>query len=919
MVVAQTGGITVRNRVLNNLRARLGGWLLLRSFFILVGLLAGAALLALLLDATVDLSDAARVATPWLLGALALGVFIVFVWQLCQLNDRRIARQFESANPQLGSRLTNAVQLADQTCHSDVGEFLRREAVTLGQRSASEVRTAPLMRRGVLIAMASIMVIAVAWLAFVQLGDDVLRVVLPRFTDPRGDHPPFSRLQFEVTPARSEVLYGNQLEVRATVRGRPVDKLWVVARGTTNETRSTMFLAPDRSFFQTLVNLREPTEFFVTDGKARSKRFPISIRYTPRITFVEMSTAFPEYTGRTAKTAKLSDEVQSFPEETRVTFRAASNRPLRDGELVLTPLLGGAVRRLPLTIEAQNTMVGGGFTLTEPTSFTLTVRDVNGLACAEPRQGRFKVLPDERPQLAVLEPGRNAVATPSIKVPVRVQAQDDYGVSRVVWLRGHNRSIERPFNMKVELKNGPQSVEAAGAFDLEKLGVRAGDEIEYYFEAADNYPKGPNVALSKLYKLQVISKEQYEQVLKRMAARKALFEPYFKLSAWLRRMAERARNLQDAAAGGTEAEKKSLGKDAADFAEDLQKYREELAKVGEQALMFDVEQAFRTALALQDTAVKELSDKLKKSLAGGSPSADDLKDMARALTKMSEAERENVSEPAQNIASVAQVIARADVFTRLAREEATVAQLLRRFAEQTNSLSRIEQMEVQELAHQQRRIHTELQKLLTSLPELLAQVPAETAFDNLRKDVEEFLKAVRDAKIEDDVSGSAKSLGDLDSMTGQALAQLAADKMAKLIAKCQGMPQQGQACLRFKPQLQSSLGNSLQQILDAMGAGQGQGQGGQDGYSMFNDDVALYGPNVELAGQQAGGRAERSGASGRAGERITGEFPDASGTAQTAPGRVRLQPDAKFPLRYREIVGDYFKAIAEDSDEGGQK
>jgi hypothetical protein len=371
-------------------------------------------------------------------------------------------------------------------------------------------------------------------------------------------------------------------------------------------------------------------------------------------------------------------------------------------------------------------MVGGGFTLTEPATFTLSVRDVDGLACAEPRQGRFKVLPDERPQLFVLEPGRNAVATPSIKVPVRVQAQDDYGVSRVVWLRGHNRSIERPFSMKVELKNGPQSVEAAGAFDLEKLGVHPGDEIEYYFEAADNYPKGPNVALSKLYKLQVISKEQYEQVLRRMAARKALFEPYFKLGAWLRRLAERARNMQDAAEGRNEAEKKSLAKDAAELAEELQKYRDELGKVSEQALMFDVEQAFRTALALQDTAIGQLSDKLKKSLGNGTPNPDDLRDLARALTQLSQTEKEDVSDPAQEIAAVAQLIARADVFVRLAREEATVAQMLRRFAERTNDLSRVEQMEVQELAHQQRRIREELQKLLTSLPELLAQVPAES-------------------------------------------------------------------------------------------------------------------------------------------------------------------------------------------------
>ncbi|HXR08409.1 MAG TPA: hypothetical protein VN765_13815 [Candidatus Acidoferrum sp.] len=33
-------------------------------------------------------------------------------------------------------------------------------------------------------------------------------------------------------------------------------------------------------------------------------------------------------------------------------------------------------------------------------------------------------------------------------------------------------------------------------------------------------------------------------------------------------------------------------------------------------------------------------------------------------------------------------------------------------------------------------------------------------------------------------------------------------------------------------------------------------------------------------------------------------------------GRVRLQPDAKFPLRYRDLVGEYFRAVAESQKEG---
>jgi hypothetical protein len=60
----------------------------------------------------------------------------------------------------------------------------------------------------------------------------------------------------------------------------------------------------------------------------------------------------------------------------------------------------------------------------------------------------------------------------------------------------------------------------------------------------------------------------------------------------------------------------------------------------------------------------------------------------------------------------------------------------------------------------------------------------------------------------------------------------------------------------FRAELcQPGLGETLQQIMAALNSG--NGQGGKDGYGLFNEDVALYGPNVQLAGEQAGGSGER--------------------------------------------------------------
>jgi len=131
---------------------------------------------------------------------------------------------------------------------------------------------------------------AVAWLLLATMGADVLSAVWPRFADPRGDHPPFSRLKIEVQPRGAEVLYGGQLELRATTSGRPVDKLWLVARAGTNVNRSLMFLAPDRTFFLNLASLREPVDYFITDGAARSHRFQISLRYAPQKTIADVFT-----------------------------------------------------------------------------------------------------------------------------------------------------------------------------------------------------------------------------------------------------------------------------------------------------------------------------------------------------------------------------------------------------------------------------------------------------------------------------------------------------------------------------------------------------------------------------------------------------------------------------------------------------
>jgi hypothetical protein len=899
--------------VLHTMRSRLAGWLALRA---LLGALAALALLSLsavIADAALDLPEPCRLAAPWLLLAAGLGALGAGLWEWRRFTDPFLARRLENIDPSLGNRLTNAVDLAPKTGGSAVQEYLRCEAVELGRRSAATLPAGPMLGRGVRLAGLLLAGGALAWAALCLTEKDLLQAVLPRFLDARGDHPPLSRLKITVAPGAASVLFGGQVEIHATASGRPADKLWLVTKTDSGETRAIMFLAPDKSFFQTLANLRAPAQYYVTDGHARSRRFPVQIQFTPQIEQVEVTMTFPDYTGKPVHTGKLVEDAQALPENTRLNFRVSSNRPLKSGVIELTPVLGGKQVEVNLQPEKDSSIVSGGFNLTEAVAFDLSIRDISGLNSAEPKRGRLNILPDRPPHLFVVEPGKDAVATPTTRVPVRVQATDDYGVTRVVWLRGLNRSIERPFKMSMTLKGGARSVESAGAFDLAKLGVRPGDVIDYYFEAADNYPKGPNVVFSRPFRLQIISDEQYKEVLRQTAARKALFESYSKIDAWSRRLAERAR---DAAAKAAKSDPSAA--DAANaLAKQLDEYEQALKKLLKEQPMFDLDESFHAALAAQLARLADAKSKLAKALGSGVPNPEAMKEISDQLSALAEEESQQVGQPAAQIAAVVRLMAAADSFVKLAQQEAALAQMLERFDSSTNALTRMEQMEVQELAHQQQRVQEGLHDLMEQLPRMLAEVPNEPDYYPLRRDVNKFLFDVAAAKIEKFLAGATEALGVPDTVNGHVLAKLAAEKMRELIGECNGVGAQGKQDLtaRFKPKLSKpGLGNSLEQILSALGVG--NGENGRNGYGLFNESLALYGPDAQLAGEQAGGQGETGSSQSRSGAPMAGDARDAGLPPPEAPGRVRLQPDAKFPLRYRDLVGEYFRVIAESEKEG---
>ena len=907
-------------RILGALRRRMLAFLSVKAVLGLALTLALATLAAVLADALLILPESLRAHAPWILAVLALVVIVLAVLAFRRLSEGAVARTLERTQSHLGTALTNAVQLAHTPLEPPTAEVLRLEAVEFGRAKARTAHTWPAARRGLLAVLAAALLAALLWTAGLLFFGDVFRAVFPRYLDPHGDHPPYSRLRIDVDPRDAEVLFGGQCEIRATAEGTPVEKLFLVARDAKGETSTVMFLRPDHSHSQTLINLREDTTFWVTDGRARSLRHTIHVRYTPAITFLEIKTTYPAYTGLQPRTVKLKESTLEVPKNSVLSFRAGSNRPLARGTLELTPVMGGEKKTVTMTPEPSDPqVVTGEFKVEDAAVFSVSLSDVDGLESQESRKGRVTILPDMRPRIFVLEPGRRAVATPDVSIPIVVRAEDDYAVDQVVWLRGLNRSIERPVRMKNVVPTAQGAVEARGEFNLRDLGVRPGDHVTYFFEARDNDPTGPNVTTSRFYTLDVISVEEYKDILQRLAAQRALFQQYSALNSSLRRTVERAETLRDrlrdmSKTQPTEAELAQMRKLAQELRKALGEYRKDVDRTLQAGNLFDIEKDFKDDLRAQADDLDNLQGRLDRMMEEtGSNRPLDLAELEKIVDRMKDLAGQmdqNIGQPVQLITSVVRVLQLADEFTRLAARQKELAALARRFENQKGELSREAQMELQELAASQRQVRDGLQRFTELLPELLDKVPDDDEFAELKQTATDFLKRIADADIQTDLNTATEKFSLLDGPGAYTPAQDAAYKMIALLEKldAEDLDGAGELALRFQPGVGDAMARTLAEVLAALRGGMGVGGGG---FGLLGNDVGLYGPDMELAGEPLEGQGEPQGSSSAPSHDKSVAGPPDKDLPQPGPAAVRLERNARFPLRYRNLVGEYFRIIAE--------
>lgn len=951
-----------------------------------VGVAAGTAwalaLIVLLLalfawgDLALDLPSTARMLCTWLsltcgAGLLIRAAFLTFHGGTLESVARRVDRFAGS-----GGEILSGVDLVRQYSSGGTAASLsagmaaiavrRAEQIAARVRAAAAVPARPLLWPSVslgtlllaigIVALAAPRLFATEWL---------------RFTDPYGDHPPYSPIQLAIEPGDARVVYGGALDVRATPSGGAVDHLELTFRPEGHPEESVpMFPETGGAWRATLSQVTDGGQYFVHGSGATSHRFRYDVITVPELRDVHVRIALPAYTHLPPYNGPVPEHGIAGLTGTTVQMWATSNRPLSGGKIRFVPALTPQTQPASVPDVAMSATAAGGsevtgsFPVTTPGKLKLTIFDTEGQASREPFVATITLLKDERPFVRILDPKENSFATPDARIDVNVSAEDDYGISSLQLFRGLNEMRATSQDLSVP-PSQPTRVDARVPFNLAQYGLTPGDVVKLYARVEDNDPAGPKGSESPVVTLHIISTEEFN----RMAVARDGLET---LEAKYAMAARRLEALDDAIAKLQEELKKlppdsPLARDKQEaikkLARELNESANEVADAAKDELPFDIDKEFNKHLgeiakSMQDAAKKanEMAGQNGLSAAGAGKKLDAIrKDLGAKRDEF----KKQVTQPLDNLDKIFPLSEDQARFVEIWQRQQDLAERMKSIVDAKPEDPKIKGR-MRDLETEQRQLSQDLNELLDDIrnhavrlpmvtgqfvrdsgqrlntPSLamalagalvLAEDPAtqpQELKDDLNKLQEtafEFVRKVRASGAIEQMNDSSADLGAFDGVHAAAKAQEAADTLKKFIKESQAMGQQCRSLgpMVFQPKLCRPMDSTIDQLLAAEGMGFGDGMGAGGGFSQRRStlrNTGLYGriPSRARAGGAHSGRNVNGPAAG--GNADGGNRGDTGGAISNGKFEASGDSDVAVPPQYKQKVGEYFRRVA---DELGQE
>lgn len=848
-----------------------------------------------------------------------LAVFLVHAWRG---NPAALARRADAANHDSRQTVLSCWEMSCQPSAESHAEempsrplkmWLMREteraACSWLEQYMQNDRLRFLLKRK---SIWSLFLLLAVCLVLTSWNRDAAGTLYGRLCTPWKDVPPLSPYRFELVDSPSSIVYGEDALMQVRVTGAPLAapvEIWVRPDGYSVQ-KLAAFRDQSGIWGRRLEKLTSPCRIAFATGKARSEWYPLDINYQPKVTAGSVIVSPPEYTGLPPIEYPLNGQDVTVVDGGTVDFVLASNRSLMSGKAVFTPDRKDMDPQTVQGVLLPDGRISFPFRVRQSGTASIQITDYRGTEMARPLENRIRVNADARPSVVIHAPGPVSVALENAVIPFHAEVQDDYGVTRVAWIRSVNGSRARSLEMPVP-EASRKSLFLVEQLPLPALGARAGDTLQLSVEARDANPYLLNVTVSEPVTVHVIHEEQYREMLRLRTSVDEFVNKYRLLS---RAIDDLVRELDRARADNPDGLSREEAARLKKTHAGVRKLAEKMAK---DFPIFDTDGKLSETASLLAGIIAENEKDLSGELPG---TPDSVREFFRILRDRLRAPREDMKRQAgeaEMVEKAMRVYGLIMEFRRLADSQREPAAMMDRFLLERNNGRSVTAEQLKSLGESQKEILAQYWLWHSRVPAVISVIPEEAG--EFRREMEAFIQACLQMGIAEFMEESASACAAGRPAEAAGWAQKAWETMMKLLGKNSAASEKvcsvncmSRECAGAMQQLLNSMLNRNQGV---GGLGSGRGEGG-DG---FLNDAPMFGPQREKFPQF---RPSETGAGegSRKGENRDGSAessrPSSAGRKKEKAGRKQEQTTENgldspamrhVPGFYRDAVRQYFE------------
>ena len=483
---------------------------IIRGSLILTLLISSMLFIALLSEGLFGFSSSVRTAIVFGLGLIFLGVLGYMVaWPLLQLfnvsktiSDFQIANMVRSYFPNINDKLFNVLQLRSR---ADAQQSLVAAAI---DQKSSEISNVPLSSAinlklnnrylwYLLIPLALILLTYLANPALISGSGHRLINYNKAFVPP----PPF---QISLSEVPNEMVAGDELQLDIKVDGDelPADLYIFMKRDSEDQFIDyNLERKSSTAYSYTISNVRENFDFFIGNPEVSSEVYEVGVLKRPFIKNFKVRLTYPAYTKMAME--ELEDNVGDFKviKGTRVQWILEPQGDTESAYLV-------GQQETPFDRDEKNGRFTFSRRMMQDLDYFISLQSPDKISNIDTVRYKVDILQDRYPSVYVFGPNNDFKVDLDPRLPLELEIADDFGFTK---MNLHYRFVKSggTSETSAEYKEYPLEISPEVLLqplnyfvDLTALGLREGDEVEYFIKVWDNDGvSGPKSSTSPTYKI----------------------------------------------------------------------------------------------------------------------------------------------------------------------------------------------------------------------------------------------------------------------------------------------------------------------------------------------------------------------------------------------------------------------------------